>query len=81
VDGAIKNISKGNLSVVISELESVKTLTTKQNKLIRCTDKSPACWTAIEEYESDEVEEDSEDEKRLHSAKKAGIGQDPREEA
>ena len=29
VDGAIKNISKGNLSAAISELESVKTLITK----------------------------------------------------
>ena len=35
VDGAIENISKGNLSAAISELESVKTLITKRNKLIR----------------------------------------------
>ena len=41
-DSAIKNISKGNLSAAISELESVKTLITKRNKLIHFADKSPA---------------------------------------
>ena len=45
VDGTIKNISKGNLLAAISELESVKTLITKRNTLIRFPDKSPADWT------------------------------------
>ena len=67
VDGAIKNVSKGNLSAAISELESVKTLITKRNKLIRFADKSPVGSTAVEEYESDGLAEDSEDEKRRRS--------------
>ena len=73
VDGAIKNVSKRNLSAAISELESVKTLITKRNKLIRFADKSPAGWTAVEEYESDELAEDSEDEKRLRSAERRAL--------
>ena len=73
VDGAIKNISKGNLSAAISELESVKTLITKRNKLIRFADKSSAGWTAVEEYESDELAEDSDDERKLHSAERRAL--------
>ena len=73
MDGAIKNISKGNLSAAISELESVKTLLTKRNKLIRFADKSRAGWTAVEEYESDELAGDSEDERKLRSAERRAL--------
>ena len=40
IDGVVNNISRGNLSPAISELERVKTLITKRNKLIRFADKS-----------------------------------------
>ena len=65
MDGAIENISKGNLSAAISELDLLKTLITKRNKLI--------CWTGVEEYESDELAEDSEDERRLRSAERRAL--------
>ena len=65
MDDAIENISKGNLSAAISELDLLKTLITKRNKLIR--------WTGVEEYESDELAEDSEDEKRLRSAERRAL--------
>ena len=61
MDGAIKNISKGNFSAAISEIESVKTLISKGNKLIRFAYKNPAGWTAVEEYASEEPTEDSDD--------------------
>ena len=41
IDGVIKSISKGNLSAANSELERVKTLIDKRNRLIRFADKSP----------------------------------------
>ena len=51
----------------------MKTLITKRNKLIRFTDKSLAGWQAVEEYESDELAEDSEDEKKLRSAERRAL--------
>jgi len=70
IDGAIKTISKGNLSAANSELERMKTLITKCNKLICFADKSPAYWTAVEEYESNEFADHPEDEKKLRSAER-----------
>ena len=49
-------------------MENVKTLLNKQNKAIRFADKSPAGWTAVEEYESDELADDSVGGKKLRSA-------------
>ena len=73
IDGVVDKISRGNLSAANSELERVKSLIAKRYKLVRFADKSPAGWTAIEEYESDELADDSEDEKKLRSAERRAL--------
>jgi len=73
IDGVVVKISRGNLSAANSELVRVKSLIAKRYKLVRFADKSPSGWTAIEEYESDELADDSEDEKKLRSAERRAL--------
>ena len=68
IDGVVDKLSRGNLSAANSELERVKSLIAKWYKLVRFADKSATGWTAIKEYESDELADDSEDEKKFRSA-------------
>ena len=60
---AFDHLHEGDLSGVNKELD----------KVIRFADKSPAGWAAVEEYESDELADDSEDEKKLRSAERRAL--------
>ena len=70
---SINSASNHLLAGVNTELENAKTLLNKRNKVIQFVDKSPAGWTVVEEYESDELPDDSEDEKKIQSAKRRAL--------
>ena len=55
IHSAAASLLEGNLTRVNQELKNVKPLLNKRNKAIWFADKSPAGWTAVEEYESNEL--------------------------
>ena len=54
-------------------LKNAKASLKKRNKVGRFAEKSPAGWVGMEEYESDELADDSEDEKKLRSAESSQL--------
>ena len=58
INSASASLLEGNLNRVNQELENATTLLNKRNKAIRFVVKSSAGWTAVEEYESDELADD-----------------------
>ena len=56
---AFDHLHEGDLSGVNKGLENVKASLNKRNKVIRFADKNPAGGAAVEEYESDELADDS----------------------
>ncbi|KAJ7373013.1 hypothetical protein OS493_015485 [Desmophyllum pertusum] len=61
-------------SVDVSNSETVSLISSILDaKLQKTFDKSPAGWAAVEEYESDDLADDSEDEKKLRAAERRAL--------
>ena len=65
---ALKYIMCDKSKKAFTLIEESLAVSKKRNKLIRIADKLEGCWRTIDEYLSDEVASDSEDEKRIRAA-------------
>ena len=68
VKDAIDLIEKRKESKALKSLDKVVEVLNGRNKLIRMADKSHAGWDIIEEYLTDDLASDSDDEKRIRQA-------------
>ena len=68
INDIIKLLEVGYTSRAIKKLKEMKVGFDRRNKLICLADRSPAGWKTVEEYISDDLGSDSDDEKRIRAA-------------
>ncbi|CAG2207889.1 unnamed protein product [Mytilus edulis] len=73
ISGALENLLHKKYSKAVSLLKESEKLLKKRNKLIRIADKSEAEWKTVDEYLSDEVASNSEDEKKIRAAETRAV--------
>ena len=66
-------VSEGSISRTTKKINKLITDLKKRNKCIRFADKSPAGWSAVDEYLSDELADNSDDDKRMKAAENRAL--------
>ena len=70
VDTIVKLIKNGSQKRAPKLAKSIKENIEKRNKLLKIADKSTAGWGAVEEYLSDDLASDSEDDCKIKAAER-----------
>ena len=78
---ALDSIKRNDSSQVQTFLETSVDLIRKRQKLITLADKSDPGWLVVQEYEQEELADDSEDEKRIKKAQRRLTGRNGRWQA
>ena len=73
INSAIKFIESKREAKAVSTLKGALETLKKRNKHIRIADKSDGGWKTVDEYLSDEVASDSQDEKRIRAAENRAV--------
>ena len=73
IEEAIDLVKEGSISRSSKLLTAMKSEIIKRNKLIKMAHRSPAGWSTVEEYLSDELVSNSDDEKRIKSAESKAL--------
>ncbi len=68
IEDTLKLIESGERTRYKKRFQTIGGESRKSNKLIYIVDRSPAGWSTVEEYISDEIASDSDDEKKLRAA-------------
>ena len=73
IEEAIDLVKEGSISRSSKLLTAMKSEVIKRNKLIKMADRSLAGWSTVEEYLSDKLSSNSDDEKRIKSAESKAL--------
>ena len=66
-------LKKGENSKAMKAIENILELIQKRQKLIKLADKSEGGWLVVQEYEQEELADDSDDEKRIRKAQAQAV--------
>ena len=73
IDEVMDLLENGAINRPIKRLGELKDNINKRNKLIRMADRSVAGWNTVEEYMSDDLASNSDDEKKIRAAERRAI--------
>ena len=73
LDSALGSLELGDITSTKSTLQETLEAVKQRQKLIKLADRSPLGWATIKEYLTDNLADDSDDEKRLRKAEKSAV--------